>query len=138
MMHARMSTSSVGELGALIAAYRTLDVEFRASALAIRHRYRKLARTHHADTWPQGLSHEKDTASRMREINAAYLLIRRAPLRQHPPAHELFEDQVQPVKRTRLDRPVSVGVEMAVRFVGGILVGAVVVALAKFRAAARN
>jgi hypothetical protein len=133
-----MSTSSVGELGALVAAYRTLDVEFRASPIAIRHRYRELARAHHPDKWPQGPSHQKDATSRMREINAAYLRIRRAPLRHHPSGYECFQDHVEPERRTRLDRPVSVSVETTVRFVGGILVGAVVVVLAKFRAVARN
>ena len=64
----------------LRAAYRTLGVDDRASALAIRHRYRELAQIHHPDKWPLGSPDQAAAAERMRDINAAYDLIEGAPL----------------------------------------------------------
>jgi hypothetical protein len=116
------------EIDRLLSAYRALDIDVRASAVAIRQRYRELARLHHPDRWPNGSPEQDRAADRMREINAAYDLIESAPLRDHVFATE-------PVAPTESDRPSpivhgqpSVAAETLIRAAVGLGVGVAMVA----------
>ena len=118
------------EIDRLLSAYRALDLDVRASAVAIRQRYRELARLHHPDRWPSGSPEQDRAADRMREINAAYDLIESAPLRDHVFA----TDQVAPAEPARSSSIVrgqpSVAAETLIRAAVGIGAGiALVVAL---------
>jgi hypothetical protein len=73
-------------------AYRLLDVDHRAAELAIRLCYRELVQLHHPDKWPHGSPEQAAADLRMRDINAAYDLIRDAPL-QHASQPEPEEPQ---------------------------------------------
>jgi hypothetical protein len=132
------TSSAPPDVHELVAAYRTLDLEPRASAVAIRIRYRELAQSHHPDKWPPGSAEQVAAAERMREINAAYDLIEDAPLqyREVPgepttePVHEApHEDPIFETRRssstrrsnwlTRVDRDLVV----CIRFLYGLAAG---------------
>lgn len=73
------------DLNTVLEAYSRLEVEAVASPSEIRTAYRALAHAHHPDRLPGGSApadREKATR-RMAELNAAYALIRDAPLRHH-------------------------------------------------------
>ena len=97
------TSSAPPDVHELVAAYRTLGPEPKASPVAIRTRYRELAQLHHPDKWPPGTAEQVAAAERMREINAAYDLIEDAPLqhREVPP-----EPTTEPVHEAPLDDPV--------------------------------
>ena len=117
---------SAADLDTLLAAYRTLDVAVRASAQAIRFRYRELVRQHHPDRFAAGSPEQARAQERMREINAAYDLIEAAPLQHHQFASEPLD--APPPRPGPLDRPVSVAVETFARFGMGVLLGLLIVA----------
>ncbi len=58
-------------IGQMVDPYRVLEVPPEASEAAIRAAYRRLARAFHPD-----VNHSPEAATRMREINAAYALLR--------------------------------------------------------------
>ena len=72
------------DLDALLDAYSLLGVEYAATPRDIRRAYRDLARRHHPDRTQAGSAAHQDATARMARINAAYSLIRVAPLRHHP------------------------------------------------------
>jgi DnaJ domain len=118
------------EIDRLLRAYRALDIDVRASAVAIRQRYRELARLQHPDRWPSGSAEQDRAADRMREINAAYDLIETAPLRDHVFATEEVAP-TQPRGRSPIGQSQpSVAAETLIRATVGIGIGlAMVVAL---------
>jgi hypothetical protein len=116
-------STAAPDLDQLLGAYRTLDVDVRASARAIRFRYLELARQHHPDKWPAGSPDQATAANRMRQVNAAYSLIEAAPLRHHVFAGEPVDEQPA---RHPLNRPVSVAVETFIRVGLGAIAGAIV------------
>jgi hypothetical protein len=85
------TASTPPDVDELVAAYRTLGMERRASPLAIRTRHRELAKLHHPDKWPPGSAEQVVAAERMREINAAYDLIEDAPLQYREAAESATE-----------------------------------------------
>jgi hypothetical protein len=110
----------------LVAAYRRLDVDLRASKSAIRHRYLELAREHHPDKWPAGSPQQEQAASRMRAINTAYDHIESAPLRDHVFPSEPFPPLDNPSPGSIWTRPASALVETLVRFALGAAIGGLV------------
>ena len=80
------STLDPTTIPALIAAYKRLELERDASKLAIRYRYRELARIHHPDKHAAGSAAQIDASRRMADINRAYDLIHDAPLKHYEPA----------------------------------------------------
>jgi DnaJ domain len=120
----------------LRAAYRVLGLEVTASVDAIKARHRELAQTYHPDKWPHGSVEQISAASRMRAINAAFQMVRHAPLGT-PPRRDDTEQwgaawdrepdaYIRDDRRgSRWDRPVSVAVETAARFALGALCGTV-------------
>ena len=97
------TSSAPPDVHELVAAYRTLGLEPQASSVAIRTRYRELAQLDHPDKWPHGSAEQVAAAERMREINAAYGLIKHAPL-QHRAAPG--EPTTEPVREAPHDDPV--------------------------------
>ena len=71
------------DLDALLDAYALLEVEHSADPAGIRQAYKQAARKHHPDRHPAGSPEQKAATERMTAINAAYQLVRDAPLRHH-------------------------------------------------------
>lgn len=110
----------------LVAAYRVLDLELRASPLAIQYAYRELLQLNQPERCPNGSQEQQLGVERRLAIETAYHLIQHAPLRGHRLAREAEQEQQLPRDHgTALDRPVSVLTETIVRFVLGIVVGVV-------------
>jgi DnaJ-like protein len=109
-----------------VAAYRTLELDTRASAGAIRQRYRELATRYHPDKWPHASKEQVNASRRMAEINAAYQLIRDAPLEDHAPLiEELPETTLDEERdeRIREVQAVDLWIERIARFVVGAVLG---------------
>jgi preprotein translocase subunit Sec63 len=117
------ATSDSADIQALIGAYGLFDVELSASASAIRARYRELALRYHPDTHPHGSSSQQQAAARMAAINAAYALIRNAPLRDYRPERNQTGAPIPAGGGVVLDRPISVVTETLVRLCLGVLFG---------------
>ena len=115
--------SNSADIQALIGAYAVFDVELKASASAIRARYRELALRYHPDTHPQGSPSQQQAAARMAAINAAYTLIRNAPLRDYRPERNEAGAPIRESGGVAFDRPVSVVTETLVRLAVGVLFG---------------
>lgn len=64
-------------------AYALLGVEHAANPGEIRQAYKRLAREHHPDRHPASSPEQQAATERMTAINAAYQLVRDAPLRHH-------------------------------------------------------
>jgi DnaJ domain len=112
----------------LVAAYGTLGVERAATKDAIRARYRELAQIHHPDHWPSGSLEHAEAHTRMREINVAYDLIRKAPLQ-----HEGFGDMTpDPAFQPPPSRAVASLVEFAIEFLIGVLAGGAIAMLLSY------
>ena len=109
----------------LVAAYEALDLEFGASASAIRCRYRELAQRHHPDKHPHGSPAQAEAASRMAGINAAYELIQDAPLRHYRPPEPVPSVEDTRERHAGFARPLSVAAETFVRMAVGALLGVV-------------
>lgn len=62
-------------------AYRVLNAAPDASALAIKHAYRKLLKRWHPDLQQAGTTAHSESTEMSRRINEAYALIQHAPLR---------------------------------------------------------
>jgi len=109
-------------------AYRLLGVDTRASALAIKLRYRELVQIHHPDKWPQGSADQEAATSSMRDINVAYDLISDAPLQQVPvwtEPEERTSEEYEAAYRAnqQIDRLLNVDVVRVLRFLCGAVVG---------------
>jgi hypothetical protein len=116
------ASTETADLQALIAAYAVLDVELTASEAAIRARYRELALRHHPDVHTQGSPAQQQAATRMAAINAAFNLIRNAPLRHY--RHDSSEAGAAiPHAAGAFDRPLSVATETLARLAVGALLG---------------
>jgi DnaJ-class molecular chaperone len=117
------AATETADLQALIGAYAVLDVEFTASEAAIRARYRELALRHHPDVHPHGSPAQQQAAARMATINAAFTLIRDAPLRDYRPDRRETGAAIPHHAAGGFDRPVSVATETLVRLAFGALFG---------------
>ena len=115
--------SNSADIQALIGAYGLLDVELTASEPAIRARYRELALRYHPDTHPHGSPSQQQAAARMAAINAAYTLIRNAPLRDYRLERNQTGAPIPAGGGVAFDRPVSVVTETLVRLALGVLFG---------------
>ena len=113
------------EIQALVAAYKLLDLELSASSYAIDHWYRQLSLLNQPDRCPKGTPDQVQAAEKRRQIDAAYQLIRTAPLRGHPLAKAAAvreEDRVRD-PGLAIDRPVSVLTETVARLALGVALG---------------
>lgn len=109
-----------------LAAYRTLEIDARASATAIRQRYRELATRYHPDKWPHASQEQASASARMAEINAAYQLIRDAPLEDCVLPEETIPEpttEEQRDERIREVHALDLAVERTLRFAAGAGVG---------------
>ena len=79
-MPARSDTPDLNEF---LDAYGLLGVEYGASPPDIARAFKRQAREHHPDRYPSGSAEQQQATARMAAINAAYRLIRDAPLRHH-------------------------------------------------------
>jgi DnaJ-like protein len=77
------STTAKPDIYALMNAYGLLEVPYTATTGEIRRAFRQLASLHHPDKFPEGSSDRDRATERMIQLNAAYELIRDAPLRHH-------------------------------------------------------
>ena len=77
------ATSSRPDIHTFLDAYSVLEVEHSADPGMIRQVYKRLARQHHPDRYKPGSLEQRLAAERMTQVNAAYQLIREAPLRHH-------------------------------------------------------
>jgi hypothetical protein len=111
----------------LVAAYKVLDLELRASPLAIQYACRELLQLNQPERCPKGSPEQLRAAERRRAIEAAYHLIEHAPLRDHPLAHQAEQEQQLQGPRQdpalAIERTVSVLTETIVRFVLGMAAG---------------
>jgi DnaJ-like protein len=76
------STGTKPDIYALMNAYAVLEVPYTATPGDIRRAFRQLASLRHPDKCPPGADRERATEL-MIQLNAAYELIRDAPLRHH-------------------------------------------------------
>ena len=113
------------EIQALVAAYKLLDLELSASSYAIDHWYRQLSLLNQPDRCPEGTPDQLHAVEKRRQIDAAYQLIRTAPLRDHPLAKAAAAREEDRVRDPGLaiDRPVSVATETVARLALGVAIG---------------
>jgi curved DNA-binding protein CbpA len=78
-----MPSSARPDLFAFMDAYKVLGAEYSADSSVIRQGHKRLAKQHHPDKYPAGSAEQQQATARMAEINDAYRLIRKAPLRYH-------------------------------------------------------
>lgn len=78
-----MPSSARPDLFAFMDAYKVLEVDYTGDPAAIRQAHKRLAKQHHPDRFPAGSAEQQQATARMAEINDAYRLIRKAPLRYH-------------------------------------------------------
>jgi curved DNA-binding protein CbpA len=71
------------DLHAFMQAYAALEVPHPASPAEIRQSYKQLAKRHHPDRHATGSDEQRQATASMSAINAAYRLVREAPLRHH-------------------------------------------------------
>ena len=64
-------------------AYGLLEVDYSASPVEVRRAYKQAARKHHPDRHAAGSPQQRQAAETMVAVNAAFELIRNAPLRHH-------------------------------------------------------
>ena len=112
-LHVSRAASS-RDLHAFLDAYNLLGVEYSAQPADIRRAYKAAARTHHPDRHAAGSSEQREATERMAAINAAYELVRDAPLRHHrvstgsrPDEPWSDEELDRAVRRAKTDRAVS-------------------------------
>jgi hypothetical protein len=74
------TTAAAPDLNALMDAYALLEVEHKASPAEVKRAYKRLAQQHHPD---RQAADRRSATERMAAINAAYQLVRDAPLRHH-------------------------------------------------------
>lgn len=119
------SSAGLRDVQALLAAYSVLDLELSASPYAIEHWYRELSLLNQPDRYPEGSPEQHRVAEKRRQIDAAYQLIRTAPLREHPLAKTAAAREEERVRDPGLaiDRPVSVATETVARFALGVAIG---------------
>ena len=77
------SATAKPDLYMLMNAYAELEVAYSATAADIRRAFRQLAAHHHPDKFPADSPDQRHATERMIHLNAAYDLIREAPLRHH-------------------------------------------------------
>jgi hypothetical protein len=134
------------KFAALEHAYRVLGVLPDRSALEIRRAYRQLAKTWHPDRFAHDSPQQQRATERMHEINEAFALVKHAPLRFHvdaqpevatPPADWTWTSSststsssnstpTSPTPVAYRSEPVPDFLEYVVRFVAGLLFGAVI------------
>lgn len=106
-------------------AYRVLGVDYGASRPDVAKAYRRQAREHHPDRYPAGSAEQQQATERMTAINAAYQLVREAPLRHHrvstgARADDPWTDQEldAAIRRAQSDIVVSRGISVALSALG--------------------
>src|SRR5262245_11380441 len=77
------ATGTKPDIYALMNAYGLLEVPYKATTGEIRRAFRQLASLHHPDKFPEGSPDRGRATERMIQLNAAYELIRAAPLQYH-------------------------------------------------------
>jgi curved DNA-binding protein CbpA len=99
------------DLQTLLDAYALLEVQLHATPGDVRQSYRRLARANHPDRFPAASPQQRDATTRMTHLNAAYALIRDAPLRYHPISRgteTVIDDSVDAIgaslRRARVER----------------------------------
>src|SRR5258707_399327 len=110
-------------------AYATLDLLVSASPRDVRRQFKRLVRRWHPDRFARDPQGQAEAAARMREINAAYELLRDSYAPQ-PPSETPEGSMAAPVApRERITRPLSrAAVDGIVRSIGtesplGVLLG---------------
>ena len=71
------------DLNAFMDAYALLGVGYGANPLDIRAAFKRQTREHHPDRFPPGSPEQLQATQRMAAVNAAYQLVKDAPLRHH-------------------------------------------------------
>jgi len=109
-------------------AYRVLGLSRDSSPLRIKREYRRLARMWHPDKFLHNTPDQRRATERMREIIAAFQLVKHAPLRYR------LDAASQPAERTSASEPVGTMVvtdrtEYIVRLVCGVVFGLLVSSL---------
>ena len=116
-------------------AYEVLGVPLSASALSIKHAYRRIAKRWHPDLYPPGTPSHDEAAHVMTLINEAYSVIEHAPLRYHMDAYAVAAQKTNGARhrsdeaRSNADRdlsPITDRFEFWLRFVCGAFWGVVV------------
>ena len=122
------SPSARPDLKTLLDAYALLAVPYTASAAEIRDVFRDQARQHHPDKFEAGSSAQRQATQKMAALNAAYHLIRDAPLRYHRistgarPDDPWTDDELDAaLRRSRSDRGRSKVVPVALSALGIIV-----------------
>jgi preprotein translocase subunit Sec63 len=77
------ATATKPDIHALMDAYAVLEAEHSANPAEIRRAYKRIARQHHPDRHPANSPEQRSATDRMAAVNAAYQLVRDAPLRHH-------------------------------------------------------
>lgn len=121
-----MATRSVRpDLNAFLDAYGVLGVEYGASSLEIAKAFKRQARAHHPDRYPAGSPEQRQATERMTALNAAYQLVRDAPLRHHristgARANDPWTDEEldAAVRRAQSDVVVSRGIRLTLSALG--------------------
>ena len=100
-------------------AYAVLGVAYAANPPDIRSAYKRRVRTYHLDRFPAGSSEQREATERMAAVNAAYRLVRDAPLRYHrvstgaQPDEPWTDEEFQAaLRRTQIDHAVSRGPQL--------------------------
>jgi hypothetical protein len=113
------------DLNAFMDAYVILEVKYAANPLDIRKAYKRKARAHHPDRLPAGSPEHRQATERMAAVNAAYQLIREAPLRHHristgaqPDDPWTDDDLDAALRRSRMDTVLSRGICVALAVAG--------------------
>ena len=106
-------------------AYGLLGVEYGASPLEVAKAFKRQARAHHPDKYPAGSPEQQQATGRMTALNAAYRLVRDAPLRHHRIStgaradDPWTDDELEvAVRRSQSDVVVSRGISVALSALG--------------------
>lgn len=106
-------------------AYALLGAEYAASPRDIAKGFKRLAREHHPDRYPAGSAEQQQATERMTALNAAYRLVREAPLRHHristgARAEDPWTDDEldAAVRRARSDLAMSRGISVGLSLLG--------------------
>ena len=122
------SPSARPDLKTLLDAYALVGVQYTASASEIRDAFRLQVREHHPDKFEAGSSAQQQATKKMAALNAAYDVIRDAPLRYHRvstgarPDDPWTDDELHAaLRRARADRARSKAIPVALSALGIIV-----------------
>jgi hypothetical protein len=122
------SASARPDLKTLLDAYALVGVQYSTSPLEIRSAFKHRVREHHPDKFQAGSSAQQQATQKMAALNAAYHLIRDAPLRYHRistgtrPEDPWTDDELDAaLRRSRTDLAVSRALPVALSALGIII-----------------